>query len=269
MKSSFCFCLFLLTRLTVHSQDHSLFQKKTFTRHAQILQYRILYPVSYDPHKAYPLVIFLHGSGNIGNDNESQLQHGASLFLADSNRQKYPAIVIFPQCPPGQVWSYFKFGYDSGQHKMFMRFPFNSNQPVVSQLVKALADSLVDQKTVDASRIYLGGLSLGGFGTFDLMERYPGFFAAAFPICGGGDTAMAAGVAASHIAVWIFHGEKDPLVSVQNSRDFYHALTSAGGNVQYTEYPGVKHNAWDYAFKEPALLSWLFAQHAYRQTAKR
>ena len=269
MKSFYCFCLLLLVVHSVQSQDHSLFQKKTFTRHAQTLQYRILYPLHYDPRKAYPLVIFLHGSGNIGSDNESQLQHGSSLFLADSNREKFPAIVVFPQCPPGQVWSFFKFGYDSLQHKMFMRFPFSSSQPQVSQLVKSLADSLVDQKIADASRIYLGGLSLGGFGTFDLMERYPGFFAAAFPICGGGDTTMAARVAASHIAVWIFHGDKDPLVSVQNSRDFYHALKSAGGNVQYTEYPGVKHNAWDHAFQEPGLLPWLFAQQTRPSTVAR
>jgi predicted peptidase len=260
MKSVFaCTAIFLLVQ-SPEPPGLSLYQKKQFTRQGQTLLYRILYPAVYDSSRAYPLIIFLHGAANRGSDNESQLQNGGSLFLADSNRKKFPAIVIFPQCPAGLGWSAFKFGYDTVHKRVVLSFPLTENQSPVTALVKALADSLSVTGKADSGRIYIGGLSLGGFGTYDMIERYPGYFAAAFPICGGGDTSTAPRIAAAGTAVWIFHGEKDPLVSVKYARQYYQALRSAHANVRYTEYPGVRHNCWDNAFKEPELLPWLFSR---------
>ncbi len=244
---------------SVHSQDFSLYQKKQFTRGGDILPYRILYPVSYDNRKAYPLIIVLHGSGQRGSDNEKQLLHGGDLFLRDSIRNHYPAIIIFPQCSAFSSWSFFQFRWDAPSKKLLLTFPLRDQPMPYLRLVKELADSLAESGIADPGRLYIGGLSMGGFGTFDIIARYPGFFAAAFPICGGGDTAMASAIAGK-TAVWIFHGSADPLVSVEYSRQYYHALQQHGADVLYSEYPGVRHDSWDSAFAEKNLLPWLFSK---------
>ncbi len=255
------FSLALLSQTgPAQSQDLSLYQKKIFSSGGRSMPYRILYPAGYDSTRIYPLVIFLHGSGQLGTDNERQLLHGAGLFLNDSSRRQFPAIVVFPQCGPFSSWTNFKISFDTAAHKMNMSFGFQK-QGLYSSLVKQLADSLSASGKIDTSRRYIGGLSLGGFATFDFIERYPGYFAAAFPICGGGDTSFASRIS-GRTSVWIFHGGEDPLVSVTHSRDFYHALKDAGGDVRYTEYPTAKHNSWDSAFKEPGLLSWIFSKKA-------
>jgi predicted peptidase len=123
--------------------------------------------------------------------------------------------------------------------------------------MKSLLDSLIRSKVADRKRMYIGGLSLGGFGTFNMIERYPTFFAAAFPICGGGDT-QSAGRFAKTTAVWIFHGDKDEAVDVKYSRDYYTALKKANADVRYTEYAGVGHNSWNNAFAEKDLVHWMF-----------
>jgi predicted peptidase len=128
-----------------------------------------------------------------------------------------------------------------------------------TRLVKLLLDSMVKKKVADSKRMYIGGLSLGGFGTFNMIERYPGYFAAAFPICGGGDTAVVKRFA-KNTGVWIFHGDKDPRVNVKYSREYYAALKRADGDVRYTEYPNVQHNSWDNAFAEKDLVHWLFTK---------
>jgi len=122
-----------------------------------------------------------------------------------------------------------------------------------------LLDSLANSKNVNSKRIYIGGLSMGGMGTFELLWHKPGFFAAAFPICGGGNPESVK-LYAKKFPVWIFHGDKDPAVPVSNSRLMNNALKKAGAKVKYTEYPGVGHNSWDNAFAEPDLLPWLFKQ---------
>ncbi len=256
-----------LTFTAARSQDFSLYKKKTFTRNGRTMPYRILYPENYDPVKIYPLLIFLHGSGQLGTDNERQLLHGADLFLKDSNRKQYPAIVIFPQCGPFAAWSNFKVSFDTVARKMNMSFDFQEKQGVYSLLVKQLADSLSMSGHVDTLRRYIGGLSLGGFASFDMIERYPGYFVAAFPICGGGDSSYAAKIAGK-TSVWIFHGGEDPLVAVSHSREFYQALQNAKADVRYTEYPHAKHNSWDSAFKEPGLLNWIFSKRESAALAK-
>ena len=128
-----------------------------------------------------------------------------------------------------------------------------------TRLVKMLLDSLIKARVADSKRMYIGGLSLGGFGTFNMIERYPRYFAAAFPICGGGDVNQAKAFAKT-TSVWIFHGDKDPTVSVKYSRDYYAALKKLSADVRYTEYPNVQHDSWNNAFAEKDLLYWMFRQ---------
>lgn len=255
------FLIFVFSGLmtVVKAQDFAAWQKGYFTRDGTTLPYRILYPEHYDRQKAYPLIIFLHGSAQRGNDNEKQLIHGAHFFLKDSIRNKFPSIVIFPQCGQNSTWSYFNFRFDTARRRLDLLFTFQEKPKIYALLVKRLADSLVQSGLIDTNRIYIGGLSLGGFGTWDFIERYPGYFAAAIPICGGGDTTYAPRIAGK-TAVWIFHGGSDPLVSVQYARQYYRSLTRAGADVKYNEYPGVRHNSWVNAFKEPGLMEWLFSK---------
>jgi predicted peptidase len=253
---SACFCL--LTQF-LFAQDLSQYEKKEFTRNGQTLLYRILYPEHYEEGKKYRLIVFLHGSGERGNDNESQLQHGGSFFLTDSIRKNYPAIVIFPQCPKDSSWTFAQHRFDSATRKISFEFP-HRDMPVTPQwLVKELMDSLIQTNHADKNYIYLGGLSLGGFGTYDMIERYPDFFAAAFPICGAGDTTMASRFA-HKVSLWIFQGGADPVVNPAYSRGYYHALASMNTDVKYSEYPGVGHNSWDNAFAEKDLIGWLFSK---------
>ena len=107
--------------------------------------------------------------------------------------------------------------------------------------------------------MYIGGLSLGGFGTFDMIQRYPSFFAAAIPICGGGDVNVADRFA-DKVSVWLFHGDEDKSVDVSNSRNYFAVLKKLGADTRYTEYPGVAHNSWDNAFKERELLTWMLSK---------
>jgi predicted peptidase len=167
--------------------------------------------------------------------------------------------VIFPQCPKSASWSFFQFNFNPKTKSVELSFPFRENPESTEKMLKDLVDSLVNSRQADANRLYIGGLSMGGFGTFDLIARYPGYFAAAFPISGGGDTSLAPRVA-GHTAAWIFHGDADPLVNVNYSRYYFHALEQYRADVKYTEYPGVKHNAWDNAFAEKELMSWLFSK---------
>lgn len=240
--------------------SQSGYQKQSFSRQGQTLQYRILYPEQYNKNKAYPVLTFLHGSGERGSDNEAQLLHGGSLFEREDIRKRFPAIIIFPQCPKDSTWRRATARPDNTSPTGFARnlsFPSRPTGPAL--LVKLLLDSLVKTKVADANRMYIGGLSLGGFGTFDMIERYPDFFAAALSICGGGDTVMAERFA-NKISVWLFHGDSDKSVDVKHSREYYNALKKRGADVRYTEYPGVGHNSWDNALEEKDLVPWVFSK---------
>lgn len=252
------FCLlFLLVGLFhgTNAQDTALFEKKVFIRDGDTLRYRILYPENYRKRKAYPLVMFLHGAGERGYDNNVQLTHGASLFLQPKNRKYFNGIVIFPQCPTGKTWSNFRFSQETRQ------LTVNSDDPppFTQRLVKELMDSLVENRHVQERRVYLGGLSMGAFGSYDILCRYPDYFAASFLICGIADIPLLV-QKAKDVPMWIFHGEKDNVVSPEPNRELYKALMTAGAkDVTYSEYPGVGHNSWDNAFAEPRLLPWLFS----------
>ena len=250
----------LIGMFCLKAQDMSLYQKKIFIRGTDTLRYRILYPEHFNNGKAYPLLVFMHGSGERGSDNELQLAHGGDLFLTDSIRKNFRAIVIFPQCPAGMTWSAFP------RMKRDTTAAFNESLntgelTIPEKMVKLLMDSLSQKGEADTKRLYLGGLSLGGFGTYDLVIHYPNYFAAAFPICGQANIKLYVQKAA-HLPLWIFHGALDNVVDPQPDRDLIKALQSKNiKTAQYTEYPQANHNSWDSTFAEPGLLPWLFAQH--------
>ena len=231
----------------------SLFSYEKFTNgKGDTLQYRQLFP-DYDTIRKFPLVIFLHGSGERGNDNEAQLKWGVRNFASDQNMQLHPAFVIAPQCPENLSWSSFS-NRKNGSNIMLENSP---SKPM--ELLIELIHDLVKRFRVDTNRIYITGLSMGGFGTFDAIERYPGLFAAAVPVCGGGDISKA--VSIKNIPIWIFHGAEDAAVDPSFSLNMIQALTKAGAHPGYTQYPEVGHFSWIAAYSDPLMMEWLFRQH--------
>jgi len=238
--------------------DISLYQKAVFSDSTGTLPYRILYPENYDRSKKYPLVLFLHGAGERGSDNENQLVHGASLFLKNENRKDYPCIVVFPQCPAGSYWSGAKV--DRSKYPISLKFDYaGTGMTDALRMTLDLTKSLLKKEAVDTGRVYVTGLSMGGMGTFEAVWRQPDLFAAAAPICGGGDSGAYA-KNPPNIPFWIFHGAVDAVVKVEQSREMHDRLKSLGADVKYTEYPAVNHNSWDYVFEEEEFLKWLFSQ---------
>ncbi|HUQ65360.1 MAG TPA: dienelactone hydrolase family protein [Flavitalea sp.] len=246
--------------ITSSAQDPSLYKKKVFRTGKDSLNYRIMYPSGYNVNKKYPVILFLHGAGERGADNEKQLVHGAKLFADSANRVKYPAFVIFPQCPENDFWAKIEREQAPGTDTLG-GFKFISEGTIGKSLglVVKLIDSFAKTPQVNTTKIYLGGLSMGGMGTFELLWRKPRFFAAGFPICGGGDPSKVESYA-RNFPVWVFHGGSDPVVAVSNSRLMVNVLSAAGANVKYSEYAGVGHDSWTNAFAEPELLEWLFKQ---------
>jgi len=255
MRKIFTACMLLLC-FAASAQDFSLFEKKEYNESGKMLPYRILYPEQYDKSKKYPLVLFLHGAGERGSDNAIQLAHGGSLFLADSNRKKFPCIVIFPQCPTDSSWGSVKV--DRSKTPYTFSLDYTRPQTWAMTAVIDLTRQIASTESVDKSRMYISGLSMGGFGTFEAVYRYPKLFAVAMPICGGADT-VHYDKRVKKIPFWIFHGDADAVVNVENSRAMVRRLQSLHISVKYSEYPGVNHNSWDNAFAEPTYLSWMFS----------
>jgi pimeloyl-ACP methyl ester carboxylesterase len=249
----------MLEELSEQAQDFSQFKKGFLVRGGDTLRYRILYPENYKKGKPYPLVVFLHGAGERGNDNEAQLDHGGGLFLRDTLRKQFPAIVVFPQCPADSFWFKFTIRMDTATALEWNQSLNISALTTPERLVKLLMDSLVENRVADGKRIYLGGLSMGGFGTYDLVIHFPDYFAAVFAICGQGNLTEYTQKAAE-VPIWIFHGALDNAIDPQPDRNLIKALQDMGAkNVRYTEYPGDGHNSWDHAFAEAGLLPWLFS----------
>jgi len=213
------------------------------------LLYRWFKPANYDEKQKYPLVLFLHGAGERGEDNQAQTKHGVKYFL--QNQAKYPCFIAAPQCPSKLQW------VDTPWGNLKHAIPAQPTDPMQGaiDLVAALEK---EYPAIDPKRLYVTGLSMGGFGTWDLISRQPRTFAAAVPVCGGADEAQAARIA--KVPVWVFHGGADDVVKTVRSRNIVAALKAAGGAPKYTEYPGVGHGCWDQAYGEAELFPWLFAQ---------
>ena len=226
-----------------------------FMQNGYSLPYKISFPDNYDESKQYPLLVFLHGAGERGSDNEKQLTHGKD-FILEYTKKKYPAIAIIPQCPANNYWANVRSHTIAG--KRTFTFGLNDDPTMPMQTLIRLIEDWLSSGKIDQKRVYVGGLSMGGMGTLELLWRMPDTFSAAFPICGGG-SADKAGTFAQNTSVWLFHGDNDGIVPPSKSRKIYDILKELGCDVKYTEYENIGHNAWDYVYKEADLFPWLFS----------
>ncbi len=243
----------------LEAQDLAAYEHVSITENGITLPFRFLRPLR-DTSKKYPLILFLHGAFEKGDDNERQLDIGGKFFLRDSIRTQYPAYILFPQCPVNDSWVYFENRIDFATGGATdWNFPFNRKPTPVTAVLKKLIDSLVVREHIDVSRIYLAGYSQGGMGVLDMVARYPDLFAAGIPICGAGEPSTVK-YFAHKTALWLFHGENDDIVPVGFSRDYAKRLRRLGSVVQYSEYAGKGHDCWSMVFAEPDLMHWLFLQ---------
>ncbi len=235
--------------LPVRAEDYVA---HTFTNATgQTLPYRLLEPKAEFKNQPVPLVLFFHGAGERGTDNAAQLRHGTGLFARPANREQYPCYVLAPQCPPNQQWVDMPWGTESGARP--------AQPSAAMSLALEILDQVIRDHSVDTNRLYVTGLSMGGYATWDCLTRFPGRFAAAVPICGGGaEKTVTAAVA--KVPVWAFHSDDDPVVKVARTRHMIQALRDAGGHPKYFEYWGLGHGSWGRAYDEPELLAWMFAQ---------
>ena len=210
------------------------------------MPYRLFVPEPYRKEKRYPLAIWLHGGAGRGSDNLKQITGGntagSRVWTKPSNQSGFPCFVVAPQCAEDQLWA-----------------TIEKAEPT-QQLLLALEliEDLQRRLSIDKRRMYVAGQSMGGFGAWSLITLHPRKFAAAIPLCGGGDETKARSLVKEHI--WAFHGEVDEAVSVERSRTMIAAIKRAGGSPRYTEYKGEGHVIWEKAFNEPELLPWVFAQ---------
>jgi beta-glucosidase-like glycosyl hydrolase/poly(3-hydroxybutyrate) depolymerase len=228
---------------------------KTYEKGADVLNYRILFPPGFDEGKKYPLLLFLHGSGERGDDNEKQLTHGSQLFL--DSIEKYPAIVVFPQCPQTDYWANLYRPDEIVPERKFYFF-YQSDPNPAMKLVMALMEDMLEKPYIDNDRFYVSGLSMGGLGTFELSYRMQDKLAAALPICGGGDVRRADEM--TRVAYWVFHGVKDDVVNPSYSVEMVKAIQRAGGSAKISLYWDANHNSWDPAFAEEDFLNWMFSK---------
>jgi predicted peptidase len=235
------------------------FLDRTLSLHGTTYKYQVFVPDNWSPKQKWPIILFLHGSGERGEDGLLQTDVGLPHAIR-KNRSRFPVIVVIPQCLTGHWWS----------------------EPAMEEVsLGALAAASKEFKG-DRKHTYLTGLSMGGYGSWSLAREYPGKFAAIVPICGGivlpehlkqmhpemakngySDDPKSYAEVAQKIGktpIWIFHGGADDTVPVAYSRKMNDALKAAGANVRYTEYPGVGHNSWDKAYAEPELMPWLLSQ---------
>jgi predicted peptidase len=200
------------------------------------MKYLIYLPKDYDQKESRPLMLFLHGAGERGNNLDLVKTHGPPKLIGAG--KQFPFIVVSPQCPNGRWWQ--------------------------SVELATLLDEIVEKYKVDQDRIYVTGLSMGGFGTWSLAAYQPNRFAAIVPICGGGEVYWADTLA--HIPAWVFHGAKDPVVPPERSKKMVEALKKNGGDPKFAIYPEAGHDSWTEAYNTPELYEWLLQQ---KRTARK
>ncbi len=228
------------------------FLNRTVTIDKETYHFQVFVPREWKKQQKWPVILFLHGAGERGDDGFAQTDVGIGTAIR-KNAARFPAIVVMPQCRKGVWWT---------------------ENAMQAQALKALEQS-VKEFNGDRERLYLTGLSMGGYGTWGIAANNPGKFAALVAICGGirvprrpntpepaptetmGDPYAEAAKKIGSTPVWIFHGDADTVVPPDESRKMNEALKAAGGNVQYTEYEKVGHNSWDKAYAEPELMKWL------------
>jgi len=227
--------LFTLVTITATAQN---LQKKhrTYSQHySNGMRYGLFTPSTYDKSKSYPLIVYLHGSRDtVSRDTD---------YYSEAFQSKRPTFFLTPKCEEPNL------GWGDTWH--------DEHTPQAKKVLK-LVDSLSSVYNIDKKRIYIYGISMGGFGVFSMLAKEPGKFAAAYAICGGSDPKVASKLL--NTPLWIFHGSADDVVPVYLSRDIYNEIVKLGGKVvKYTEYPGVKHNSWENALREKGLNDWLYS----------
>lgn len=213
-------------------------------------RYRLLRPPRRRAGERHPVLLFLHGAGERGSDNAAQLRFLPRWMAEPAMRETFPCLLVAPQCRADHRWV-----------DVDWRDAQSSRQAAATlDLIAAIAavDEVLATEAADPDRLMVTGLSMGGFGTWDLSARIPERLAASLPICGGGDEATAGRFAS--LPLWCFHGVDDDVVPVVRSRTMVAALRAAGGSPAYTELHGVGHDAWTAAYRDPAVLDWLFSQ---------
>jgi len=209
-------------------------QAKTFSKEVKKMveiNYLLYLPKDYNSaQEKFPLMLFLHGSGERGHDLNLVKTHGPPKLIAQG--KDFPFIVVSPQCPENVWWS--------------------------AEDLSALIDEIVQNYNVDEKRIYVTGLSMGGYGTWALAEKYPDKFAAIAPVCGGGNPLTICKI--GKLPVWVFHGAKDPVVPVKEAQQMVDALKKCGNDVKLTIYPEAGHDAWTETYNNPELYDWLLKQ---------
>ena len=196
------------------------------------IDYLLYIPEGYDQDspKQWPLMLFLHGAGERGSDLNKVKVHGPPKVVESRN---LPFIIVSPQCPTGQWW------------------------PAKVEVLKGLIDEIEENYNVDSQRVYLTGLSMGGFGTWTMACTYPDIFAAIAPICGGGQPYIADRL--KDVPVWAFHGAKDNVVPMRRSQEMVDAVNRAGGHAKLTIYPNAGHDAWTETYNNPELYKWFLS----------
>lgn len=241
--------LFTLFSATT-AEPEAGFLKRQVEVEGETFAYQVFVPDDWTDGRRWPVILFLHGAGERGSDGIEQTEVGLAPAIR-RNPHRFAAIVVMPQCRKGVWW----------------------NDPLMEkQAMEALRQSMQEWNG-DESRVYLTGLSMGGYATFYFGAKYSDRFAALVPICGGivpprqdppaGNPAAPYRQTAeniSHIPIWIFHGDADPVVPVSESRKMREQLEGLHTEVRYTEYPGVGHNSWDKAYAEPDLIPWLLSK---------
>ena len=266
MKKIVCIqiLLWMSCLINVSAQDsYKEYEQKVYvSSQGDSLQYCLLRPEVEKPGEKYPLVLFLHGAGERGNDNRKQLKHGGQMWLNPVNRKKYPAFILLPQCPAENYW-----GYEMRPNSLEpFGMPDNPELTTTIRTLKSLLDTFLDMPQVDKLRVYIMGLSMGGMATYDMVIRYPEIFAAAVPICGTVNP-VRIGKELREIKFRIFHGDTDSVVTPEGSREAYKALKAIDASVEYIEFVGCDHNSWNPAFNYPDFMNWLFNQRKVCQNA--
>lgn len=211
------------------------FLNRTLVHGSLVMPYVVYVPRDYTPTQKYPVILFLHGAGERGSDGIRQTQVGIGAAIR-TYPERFPCLVVMPQCPADRWWR--------GEE---LEAAYQCLQQTLREF------------SCDPQRVYLTGLSMGGFGSWELAAKYPDAFAAVIPICGRGNPADAAKL--KNLPIWVFHGEADTLVPPTFSREMVEALQKAGSTrVKYTELPGVGHNSWDPAYSSAEVIRWLLEQ---------
>ena len=254
IASVILFCIFSTLSQADPKQEQDKYTPAVWkNENGEILNYSFRAPDNVEPGKKYPLLVFYHGAGGRGNNNLGQITDaGAIGAMAKAGVfGKRSCYFLAGQVPKGKLWV--DVPWSTLEHKM----------PAVSDSMRLMFDvidaTLADEKNqIDPKRIYAMGLSMGGYGTWDAIQRRPEFFAAAVPICGGGDKSM--GKAIAPLPIWAWHGDKDNVIKASRSRDMIAAIKAAGGSAKYTELKGVGHNAWSATWASEEMWEWLFGQ---------